>query len=125
MLTHQFLAIEWARSVGCRVPDAWRERQEELAAEVWAEFASDRRFSDLFVERAAVVALAGRARELRPDWIEWILDAQRADGCWEAPPETYQIQFRGQTLVSRSRHVATEHTSSLAVCALTHYVAAQ
>ncbi len=121
VLTHQILAMQWARSVGCRVPQTWSARESALAHRVLAELATDSVFNDLFVERVVSVGKAGHATLLHRRWLEWILEAQSPDGCWRSPLGKMQIRFRGYTLESTTESVSPLHTSSLAVCALAQY----
>ena len=121
VLTHQILAIQWARYVGCAVPTLWRVREHILADRVEAELRIDEAFGDLFTERLAVLALAGRADALHGPWLARLLQAQDPDGCWRAPRKVTQMRFRNYTLVSKSNVIPRTHTTSLAVCALAHY----
>ncbi len=120
VLTHQILAVEWARYVGCSVPDEWYARESELIDYVRAELESDESFSDLFVERVAVVALAGKPSSLKGEWLERMLAAQSTDGCWRSR-ERVRIQFRGHSLLSTTDYIPLEHTTSLIVSTLAHY----
>ncbi len=121
VLTHQILAIQWARSLGCAVPTQWYARESALADRVLAELEADRAFSDLFAERVVVLGLVGKAGSLQGLWLEWLLQAQNPDGCWRSPQEKIRMHFRGYTLVSDTEEISPTHTSSLAVCALAHY----
>ena len=122
VLTHQLLAIAWTRSVGCVEPQEWGVRQTELADRVLSELEKDSRFSDLLAEQVAVIVLAGRTEALRREWIEKILEAQEADGCWEPPPEQVSIRFRGYTMSAEGKDLERTHASSLILCGLAHYL---
>ncbi|MBC8355538.1 MAG: DUF4735 domain-containing protein [Planctomycetes bacterium] len=122
ILTHQILAMLWAESVGCTPPIEWHARKEELVHRVLHEIEADAGTNlDLFVERLAVVALAGYVDELRSDWVERILAAQRYDGFWQTPDETITMSFRGYTLVSEGGDSDPTHCSSMALCVLAYY----
>jgi hypothetical protein len=122
ILTHQLLAMEWARSVGCSVPGDWPSRQQELVDRVLAELHEDDEYTDLFVERVAVVALSGDVRDVRREWIELILSAQQADGCWESPPFEFTIALYGRSITLEGQDLKRTHASSLAVLLLTRYL---
>lgn len=122
VLTHQLLAMDWARSVGCSVPGEWPSRQQELVDRVLAELHEDDGYTDLFVERVTVVAFLGDVRDLRREWIELILDAQQADGCWESPPFEFTVSMHGRSITLEGQDLKRTHASSLAVLLLTQYL---
>lgn len=121
VLTHQILAIEWARSLGCALPTQWYVREKALADRALSELQASPVFNDLFAERMAVLAVIGRADSLQQSSVERLLQAQSTDGCWRSPRERIRMSFRGHTLISNSEVTSPTHTSSLAVCALAHY----
>jgi hypothetical protein len=118
VLTHQLLAIEWARSVGCEVPDEWQSRRGLLVDRLLDELRQDDRFTDLFAERVAMVALGGRVDALRPRWVAQLLDSQREDGCWKAPREEVTISLFGNSITFSGEDKQLTHASTMAVYAL-------
>ncbi|HEY0889772.1 MAG TPA: hypothetical protein VGE38_09195 [Nocardioides sp.] len=85
--THLLWWLAWARELGCDVPAAIT--LERIADEVVADFAEARAVvddtavvNDLTIEQRALLAAAGLADRLPPDWPARVVSAQLPDGSW-------------------------------------------
>lgn len=84
-LTHQFLALEWARQTGLELPDALLEMQRELLRLIEAEQGGAQLFSDIYAERTGLLLMYGSPpSEAVERWIQVIVDRQLDDGMWDA-----------------------------------------
>lgn len=92
-LTHAVLATEWTIENGCLE----RRDVEQLHAEQTALLeklvdgraalaATQQAASDLWIEAMVMLDYSGESARLRPQWIEEMLDLQRADGGWPRHP---------------------------------------
>ena len=82
-LTHQVLVVQWAAETGLDLPSEVKERMPELLERVAAEQASQRRFNDLYAERAAILLLWDEPEEEEvARWTRTIIDEQGEDGLW-------------------------------------------
>ena len=106
--THQLLAIMWLKEQGCQ-DERIEPKIKEIVEQIVFEQVSEDEFSDLFVERTAVIAYADYIEKIERRWIEIILDAQKEDGHWAPPPPKINA------------YISDLHTTILAVWALIQY----
>ncbi len=82
-LTHQVFVIKWAAETGLDLPSEVRQRVPGLLKKIAAELAVDRRFSDLYAERVALLLFFGDPSEQdAARWTRKIVDEQGEDGLW-------------------------------------------
>lgn len=118
VLTHQFLVLAWAGSVGLPLPAAISGREAALLRAIAAEQRDDGTFSDLFAERAAILLAQARPSPYEADrWVEVIGNARQPDGRWLSPPST--IAYDGGT--GTARHPWT-HTTAFVAAAMGFYL---
>ncbi|MBX3025632.1 hypothetical protein KF840_12065 [bacterium] len=118
ILTHQFLVLAWARSVGLPLPAATSGRAPGLLAAIAAEQRADARFSDLFAERAAILLAFAPPSPAEADrWVEVIAAARRPDGRWLSPPS--EIEYDG---VSATANHPWTHTTGFVAAAMGFYL---
>lgn len=86
VLTHQALAIVFARWLGCALPVDVEGRRRAIATRLLAESYADPVASELAYERFAMLAELGFAAELEP-FVDRVLDAQHEDGCFPLGPD--------------------------------------
>jgi hypothetical protein len=99
ILTHQLLALEWALALDRTLPRDLDQQRPKLVAKIRSEQQADRGgYSDLYAERAFVLALFGQASvtELR-EWALVIAGAQQDDASWGNPPITYSYDGQSRT----------------------------
>jgi hypothetical protein len=87
LLTHQLLVLVWWEDVGRELPPDLASRRPELMERVRREQEADPRFSDLYAERAIVLAWFGSA-PCPPDlprWAATVIEAQDSSGGWYDP----------------------------------------
>lgn len=119
VLTHQFLVLEWARELGLDLPEAVRGRRRRLLEGIAREQAADGRFSDLFVERAAILARFASDTPADADrWVRVMLHAQRGDGSWVHQGAT-TLAYDGQAAPAAHPR---GHTTAIASNALGFYL---
>ena len=106
--THQLLAIMWLKEQGCQ-DDRIEPKIKEIAEQMLSEQVSEDKFTDLFVERIALIQHAGYGEKIESGWIETILDAQNEDGYWTSPPPEIDA------------YISDLHTTILAIWALIQY----
>jgi hypothetical protein len=83
-LTHQLYVAIWWEDMGRTLPPDLRALRRPIYGRIGREQAADDTFSDLYAERAKVLALFGERPcppEL-PSWVDVVLAAQREDGGW-------------------------------------------
>ena len=106
--THQLLAIMWLKEQGYQ-DKRIEPKIKEIVEQIVFEQVSEDEFSDLLVERTAVIAYAGYRERIEKRWIEIILNAQKEDGHWAPPPPKINV------------YISDLHTTILAVWALIQY----
>jgi len=106
--THQLLAIIWLKEQGYQ-DDRIEPKIKEIVEQMVLEQAGKDEFTDLFVERIALVLYAGYREKIEGRWMETILDAQKEDGHWTSPPPEINV------------YISDLHTTILAVWALIQY----
>lgn len=82
VLTHQAVWLLFAHWTACETPLDLDARRREIAADLAAEMALDPTPSDLAFERTAMLGHLGFAPAIETAWIDGMLDAQDASGCW-------------------------------------------
>jgi arylsulfatase A-like enzyme len=119
ILTHQLTALVWAEAIGRPLPESLRGKRAHYLARIAAEQARDAEFSDLWVERAALLAAFGR-----PDGASLAAAAERIVenhlGNGDFGDGASEIQYDGHTLVADHQR---EHLRGLAMIVLAHYLA--
>ncbi len=117
VLTHQFLVIEWAGEQGLVLPEPVLALRPQLLDRIAAEHAADDRFSDLFVERTAMLLVfAEPVPAAASNWVDILLTAQLPQGNWEdLEPST--IAFDGQTTAAMHNRGHTTAWGALALAA--------
>ncbi len=119
-LTHQFLAIEWAKEQGLALPETLIATRPELLGRIAAEQAADGTFSDLFAERAALlIRFAEPAPAESSAWIDTLLTAQLPDGSWQDFSRTV-IDFDGERAPTMQSRAHTTAWTELALVAFLH-----
>ena len=106
--THQLLAIMWLKEQGYQ-DGRIEPKIKEIVEQMVLEQVSEDEFTDLFVERTAVILYAGYREKIERRWIEIILDAQKEDGHWTPPPPKINA------------YISDLHTTILAVWVLIQY----
>lgn len=86
VLTHQALALVFARWLDCALPVDVDARRRAIATRLLAESYADGLESELAYERFAMLAELGFAEELAP-FVDRVLNAQRDDGCFPLGPD--------------------------------------
>ncbi len=120
VLTHQFLVIEWAGEQGLVLPVPVLALRPQLLDRIAAEHAADHRFSDLFVERTAILLVfAEPVPAVASDWVEILLTAQLPEGNWQ-DLELGTIAFDGQTTAAMHNRAHTTTWGALALAAYAH-----
>lgn len=113
VLTHQYLALLFMKRFGC----AAEQRDPALrhtAQALVAEQEDDPAFSDLYVERVAVLLHGDERSAVDPAWIETIVASQEASGAWS------DLALLGRVYPN----VQNPHTTALAVWALAEHTGA-
>jgi hypothetical protein len=83
-LTHQLLALQWARHTELELPEPLLELQPELMRMIDEEQAGARLFSDIYAERAGLLLMYGSpSRERAEGWVRVIVDRQLEEGLWD------------------------------------------
>jgi hypothetical protein len=113
-LTHQALAVLWWEEVGRAVPRELEVRRARVWGRIAREHVDDPVFSDLYAERAMLLAHFGGVQcpAGLPSWTEVVLEAQEAEGCWRDPREA---ENSGEQRCSA-------HTTVLALAVVQAYV---
>lgn len=120
ILTHQLTALVWAEAIGRPLPESLRAKRARLLARIAAEQATDPGFSDLWVERAALLAAFGaRDRAALEAAAARIVEHHLGNG--DFGDDASKIAYDGQTLVADHER---EHLRGLAMIALAHYLVA-
>jgi hypothetical protein len=114
ILTHQLLALEWAKEKHVSLPDELACIRDGFLTRMAAEQARDDVFSDLFAERVALLLVyaSPNIRDAEP-WIQAILDAQQPDGTWGVL--NWTASYDGHTIPVTGTRM---HTATLALLAL-------
>jgi hypothetical protein len=105
MLTHQLLVLVWWEDVGRSLPQDLADKRPTLLAQIPDEHEFDRRFTDLYAERAMILALFGDAPcpAGLPEWTRSVLEAQDETGGW---PDAVMPHGHGE---ARPQHDAAAH----------------
>jgi hypothetical protein len=120
VLTHQLLAIEWAKEQGLALPETVIATRPELLGRIAAEQAADGTFSDLFAERAALlIRFAEPTPAESSAWIDTLLTAQLPDGSWQDFSHTV-IDFDGERAPTMQSRAHTTAWTELALVAFLH-----
>jgi hypothetical protein len=92
-LTHAVLATEWTIENGCldrRDIEPLHAEQVELLEKLIGGraglAATQPAATDLWIEAMVMLDYSGESARLRPEWVEEMLDLQRADGGWPRHP---------------------------------------
>ncbi len=119
VLTHQLLVLEWARAAGLDLPEEVRQRRRPVLDRMKSEQAGQQVFSDLFVERTALlIAFASPPASDAGRWVDTVLREQRPDGSWHDSKRSV-LAFDGQQ--SWAVH-PRGHTTGFAVGALLYFL---
>ncbi len=84
VLTHQAVWLVFHAWMGCTSSVDLEERRRTFAAALVRETRADPVVSDLYAERLAMLGQLGFAASIEPAWIDALLAAQRAEGCFPA-----------------------------------------
>lgn len=92
-LTHQLVMLVQWEHMGRQVPPDMEARRSEVIDAIRREQASDDTFSDLYAERAMLLAMYGdeECPEELGNWVDVIVAAQKEDGSWGAPESTVEL----------------------------------
>jgi hypothetical protein len=84
-LTHQLLALLWWEEIRGPLWGDLEEKRGRVLGRIAREHLEDPEFSDLYAERAMILALFGgrQCPADLPEWTDIVLDAQEPEGCWE------------------------------------------
>lgn len=80
--THYLLALLMLEINQCWSDVNVKYQKQLVVQDIIKALERDRQFSDLYAERVVCLYWAGAKRQVRPDWIQLIKEAQRADGGW-------------------------------------------
>lgn len=83
--THSMLGMFFLEGNGCGDPKRINQAKNDLAKSLIKALDSDQVFTDLYAERVACLYWGGYRHLVKPEWIEIIAKAQRADGGWADP----------------------------------------
>lgn len=118
VLAHQLLTIVWSEQTGVELPAETIARKEALWKRLLDEQYDDDEYSDLFVERAALLQAYGEPPHnevLR--WIDVIVKAQNPDGTW-LDRRSAKSTYNGEEFETTPWRA---HTTVLALWALADY----
>ena len=113
-LTHQLLALIWARQIGLDLPAAVTDREPELARRVHGEIGGPGESQDLFAERAGLVAMYAPELVTPDERAAWLCRAVRTrepGSVWLADGP-YRQRYDGETfdLAVDAQHVTATMT---------------
>jgi hypothetical protein len=120
-LTHQLLAVVWWQDMGRPLPPDLALKRPWLLARIGAEQEQDPEFSDVYAERAMLLALFGdrACPSSLPAWTDVVLAAQTPHGCWVDPrDQRAEPRDGGQA----GAPACSSHTSVLALAVVQAYV---
>lgn len=116
ILTYQVLGLIVGHSRGCFTDEQVRATLSPYITRLWREFsvASDG-LTNLRVERAAFLCLAGQCGRLPESFVSDLLRAQHSDGHWQTEND----------LIAKSGMISVAHTSAMAYYILSRRLAGQ
>jgi len=118
VLTHQFIVLEWAEQTSLELPEQLGAKRQKLLNQILREQLADKSFSDLYVERVAILLYFGDPDALAAaQWIKTIVNAQLPDGSWGLYAE--HLSYGGQSITGKP---GTSHTIVLALLSLRAYL---
>jgi hypothetical protein len=104
-VTHQLMGARFAQRRGCLDPQVAQELVHALQKKVIRQLVWDPRVVDVYIQRVLVMAESGMLKELKPVWLQRVLDAQLDDGGWSnfyflfPVSHMHSIGFKGHQLV--------------------------
>ncbi|MBU0698800.1 MAG: hypothetical protein KKE59_05170 [Proteobacteria bacterium] len=118
VLTHQFIVLEWAEQTCLELPEQLEAKRKKLLDQILWEQLADKSFSDLYVERVAILLYFGDPDAIAAaQWIKTIVNAQLPDGSWGLYTE--HLSYDGQSITGKP---GTSHTIVLALLSLRAYL---
>jgi hypothetical protein len=118
VLTHQFIVLEWAEQTSLELPEQLGAKRQKLLNQILREQLEDKSFSDLYMERVAILLYFGDPDALAAaQWIKTIVNAQLPDGSWGLYVE--HLSYDGQSITGKP---GTSHTIVLALLSLRAYL---
>jgi hypothetical protein len=118
VLTHQFLVLKWAEQAGLELPEQLEAKRQKLLDQILRKQLADKSFSDLYVERVAILLYFGDPDALAAaKWIKTIVNAQLQDGSWGL--YAGHLSYDGQSITGKP---GTSHTIVSALLSLRTYL---
>lgn len=81
--THQLMGLRFAQKNHCDPDDETARTIEAVQNSILAELRWDFRVEDAYLQKVVTLLESGRGKDLKPIWIERLLEAQGADGGWD------------------------------------------
>ena len=118
ILTHQLTALLWAEALNRPIPESLRAKRSHLLARIAAEESRDPGFSDLWIERAALLTAFSKPDvAMLTHWTDRIVEHHLGGG--DFGDGASAIEFDGQVLVADQKR---EHLRGLAMIVLAKYL---
>ncbi len=118
ILTHQFLVLEWAEQTDLELPEPLRNKKKGILERILQEQLADNSFSDLYVERAAILLRFKKPKAKDAvNWIRTIVNAQLKEGSWGIYSK--ELTYDGQSTILKP---TASHTIVLSLLSLRVYL---
>jgi hypothetical protein len=81
-VTHQLMGVRFAQRSHCLDPQTLQTLTFVLQNKIINQLVWDPRVVDVYIQRLLMLAESGRLKEIKPVWLQRMLDAQLVDGGW-------------------------------------------
>jgi hypothetical protein len=107
-VTHQLMGVRFAQRSHCLDPQTLQRLILVLRKKIINQLVWDPRVVDVYIQRLLMLAESGDLKEIKPVWLQRMLDVQMADGGWSgfyplfSISRTYSIGFTSHYLRLRN-----------------------
>lgn len=109
-VTHQLMGINFQQQQQCRPESVLKPVINSLQADIVMQLTWDIRVIDVYLQRVMMLQISGAGEQIKPIWVQQILDHQLVDGGWgDADP---LINLGSRSLVFSSRILSFRAPSS-------------
>ena len=123
--THQLMGINFLSVQGCGLLPDIKEVTKSLQEDIRLQLMLDVRLVDVYLQRVLMLLITGAEEEVKPIWLQRIMDQQLADGGWGdfesllTISENRSIGFSSQIL-SLGEEKSTFHATAQGVLIFSH-----
>jgi len=81
-VTHQLMGINFQQQQQCQPASVLKPLVSRLQADIVAQLTWDIRVIDVYLQRVMMLKITGAGEQIKPIWLQQILDHQLSDGGW-------------------------------------------